>query len=362
MISLYQLLFSKRFWHSISLRAFWREAGVSLRRAHKDPRARKFLLQVFLLLITPLLCVAYFAWFIASGAIFLLPFLIPAVWLIHRNNKRNAPLHIVPHQEPRSVPVGDDDPAICPYLAQMGVLYAVMVDRAGSESFLRHKQLPPNIEIISRRTHIDLLRSTGMWEKMATTDRESMMIADGQWEPELIARTSTGLEPLHLLRWILRVDFFLPHIGSKTILSYTEAHEIVRNPRMFLEASKLVDREALAAARTAAEHYFYRCAAESISRGYHESEDETARMWANDVSRSLAGRQGEDLLLGTRLVSEAGPEELSKALMLARIRMNFLTWIEALLSGAARPVFPFSFPAEPQSVSTPENSTAIPNS
>lgn len=335
---------------------------MSLRRAHKDPRARKFLLQLFFLVLTPLLCVLYFAWLVSSGAVFLAPFVVPVIWWIRRSYKRNEPPHIVPQTEPRSVPIDEDNPVIRGYLAQMAVLYAAMLDRAGSESFLRNQELPPNIEVTSRRIHIDLMRRTGIWDKMAVADREAMMIADGHWEPELIEHTSAGLEPLHLLRWVLRVDYFLPVIGRDSSPSYVVAHEIVSDPEKVLEAEKIIDRDSLATARGAAEHYFYRCAAEFISRGYHETEDETAKAWAGDISRSLAGKQGEDLLLGARLVSEANSMELSQALLLARARMNFLTWIEALLSGAALPVLPLSFPAEPQTVSTTENSATITSS
>jgi hypothetical protein len=227
MLSLYQLLFSKRYWRSISLRAVWREAGLSLRRAHKDPRARKLLFQLLLLVITPLLCVVYFAWLVSSGAIFFVPFVIPAIWWIRRSHKRNEPLQIAPQSESRSVPVDEDNPAIRGYLGQMGVLYAAMLDRAGSESFLRGQELPPNIKVISRRTHIDLMRRTGIWDKMEIADREAMMIADGHWGPELIARTSIGMEPLRLLRWILRIDYFLPAIGRNASPSYAMAHDYV---------------------------------------------------------------------------------------------------------------------------------------
>jgi hypothetical protein len=164
------------------------------------------------------------------------------------------------------------------------------------------------------------------------------------------------LEPLRLLRWILRIDYFLPVIGRAPDLSYTIAHEIVVSPERALGAQKIIDRESLATASRAAEEYFYRCGAESISRGYSETNHEPVKIWADDVSGSLAGKQGEDLLLGTRLVSEASPEELSRVLMLARTRMNFLAWTEALLSESAVPELPFSFPAEPQSVSYPPGS------
>jgi hypothetical protein len=350
MLRLYQLLSSARYWRSFSLRSVWHEAGLSIRRSHKDPRARKFLLAFLFLLLLPLFCIAYFVLLVKTGAIFMLPFVIPFFWWIRRGHKRDEMLEIAPRPASLSTPVDDDNPEVRFYLGQMTVLYATMLDRAGSESFLRNQELPDNVEVISRRTHIDLLRRSEVWDKMAIADREAMMIADGQWTPELIANTSVGLEPLRLLRWVLRIDYFLPTIGRTPNPSYGDAHEIVADPKKAIDAKKTIDLESLATAHRAAEEYFYRCAAESISRGYHESYHELIKAWAQDISGSLAGKQGEDLLLGPRLVSEANPKELSQALALAQTRMMFLAWIETLLTGSDLPKLPFSFPVEPQSV------------
>jgi len=360
MLSFLQLFFSKRYWRQISLGAFWRQAAFSLRRAHKDPRARKFLLRLILLLITPFLCVAYLAWLIGSGGFWLLALAIPVVWWIRRNNRRNEPVHITLQPESPSAPLHEDTPELRAYLARMGTLYAVMLDRAGSEVFLHEKELPLNVEIVSRRTHINLLRTTGIWDDMAAPEREAMMIADGHWPPELIARTNIGMEPLRLLRWILRVDFFLPLVGMESRPSYALAHEIVSEPGKFLDAKKLIDWNALNTGRKAAQHYFYRCLAESISRGYYEAKDEKAKEWAVDLTRSLEGRQGEDLLIGSKLVSEVGPDELSQAVMLARTRTNFLAWVERLFGGSAPLSLPFSFPSEPLAVPEPETAAQAP--
>lgn len=225
MLAFLQLFFSKRYWRQISLGAFWREAGFSVRRAHKDPRARKFLLRLILLLITPFLCVAYLVWLVGSGGLWLLIPALLVAWWIRRNNKRNEPLHITLQPESPAAPLHEETPELRAYLAQMGILYAVMLDRAGSEVFLREKELPPNVEIVSRRTHIDLLRANGIWDNMAAPEREAVMIADGHWPPELIGRANAGMEPLRLLRWILRVDFFLPLVGLESSPSYALAHE-----------------------------------------------------------------------------------------------------------------------------------------
>src|ERR1700753_2252278 len=126
MVSLYRLLFSSGYWRSISLRSVWREAGLSLRRSHKDPRARKFLLGLLLLLLLPLLCIVYFGWLVSSGAILFVPFVVPAIWWIRRKHKSNEILPIAPRPAPRAVPVDADNPAVRVYLGQMGVLYAAM--------------------------------------------------------------------------------------------------------------------------------------------------------------------------------------------------------------------------------------------
>lgn len=355
MLSFLRLFFSKRYWRQISLGALWRQAGFSLRRAHKDPRARKFLLRLILLLLTPFLCVAYLVWLIGSGGVWLLVLAIPVVWWIRRNNRRNEPVRISLQPEPPATPLHEETPELRAYLAQMGLLYAVMLDRAGSEAFLRDKQLPPNVEIISRRTHIELLRANGIWDNLAPSEREAVMIADGHWPSELIGRTNAGMEPLRLLRWILRLDFFLPLVGMESRPSYALAHEIVSEPGKFLDAKNLIDWNALNTARKAAQHYFYRCLAESVSRGYYEAKDEEAKKWAVGLARSLEGKQGEDLLIGSKLVSEVGPDELSQAVMLARARTNFLSWIERLYSGSAPLSLPFSFPSEP----VPEPEAAV---
>jgi hypothetical protein len=198
MLRLYRFLFSVRFWRSVSLRSFWREAGLSIRRSHKDPRARKFLLAFLFLLLLLLLCLAYFVLLVKTGAIFIFPFVIPFFWWIRRGHKRDDVPQITLRRSSPVTPVDAENPEVRVYLGQMAVLYATMLDRAGSESFLRNQELPDGIEVISRRTHIDLLRMSEVWDKMATADREAMMIADGQWPPELIASTSLGLEPLRL--------------------------------------------------------------------------------------------------------------------------------------------------------------------
>jgi hypothetical protein len=201
-------------------RATWIEARSSLRRAHKDKRARKHLLALLLLvgflILIPAICLAYLMILIATCAWLFIPFVIPVLWWIKRSAKREfEPLNIAPTPEPLpSGPSIEERSSLRLYLAELAVIYAVMVDRAGSERFLQEKELPEGVEVISRRAHLELLKSHGIWERMAPADRQAIMMPDGHWDWTRINQMAMEIEPLRLLRWVLRIDFQLPQIGQ----------------------------------------------------------------------------------------------------------------------------------------------------
>jgi hypothetical protein len=67
--------------------------------------------------------------------------------------------------------------------------------------------------------------------------------------------------------------------------------------------------------------------------------------WAQEVARSMGGKQHEDLVLGTRLVSETTDKDLLWATSLSRERSRFLQWALRLVEGEARPMqVPQMFP------------------
>src|ERR1700744_5305741 len=101
MLSLYQLLFRKNYWRMLLRHATWQEAWTSLRRSHKDRRARKHLLQVLLLLLAPIACIAYAAAAIGTGAWVFLPFVFLVVgWRRLQARRDDQPIHIAPQPEP----------------------------------------------------------------------------------------------------------------------------------------------------------------------------------------------------------------------------------------------------------------------
>jgi hypothetical protein len=215
-----------------------------------------------------------------------------------------------------------------------------MLDRAGSEAFLKEKVLPEGFEVTSRRVHLDLLKSYGIWDKMDPDDRESMMMADGHWEISRINYYIPGLEPLRLLRWILRIDFYLPVVGNQLRLDLNLANELVRAPQKLFAGKEMVTLQMLDIGRRSAEQFFLRCLAEEIARGYQTAEDPE---WATNITTSLAGKQHEDLVLGDKLVSEATRDELAWATQLSRRRLGFLNFAGVITDRAIPPATPYTF-------------------
>src|SRR5215469_17944834 len=82
-------------------KSVWRELWLSVKRAHKDRRARRRLgfvsLWVGLLLLLLIAAIAYLAVLIGTGSIFFAPFVIPVLWWIRRGAKKDfEPMSIAP--------------------------------------------------------------------------------------------------------------------------------------------------------------------------------------------------------------------------------------------------------------------------
>jgi hypothetical protein len=340
MYPLFVLLFKTAYWRTLCSADTWRHAWISFRRVHKDKRARKHLRSFAALLLIPCLCLVYAVWLLRTGAVFLLAFAVPLVWWMNRSRKKDEVLmHITPQPPPLyREPTDAERRSLRAYFGQLALFYAVMTERAASEGFLKEKMLPENVEVIVRRKHIDLLRSTALWDRLAPRDREAIMAPDGHWEWRLINQVSEQLEAVRLLRWMIRIDHFLPVVGRQLHADYRLAHDIVQSPQRVLEGKELISIRNVETAKAAAAEFFARCLAEALSRGYYSTEDERMQTWAKDVSESLKGRHHEDLLLGNKLVSETDEAALRWATELSRKRLGFLTRALEILNGADLPL------------------------
>ena len=203
---------------------------------------------------------------------------------------------------------------------------------------------------------MEALRSANLWERIGLKDREALMIADGGWDWEQINRFAMGIEPLRLLRWVLRIDFRLPTIGQQLSGDFGIAHEIVVDSERLWRGRALIDEDTVRSSRDDARSTLLRCIAEAISRGYQVAADDEMAAWAKRVSDDLAGNQHEDFLLGDKLVSEATREQLGWATALANIRSDFLAMVLELMEAGHPPEVPIEsiFAEEDESVPEPQ--------
>jgi hypothetical protein len=331
MYGLFALLFKKSYWQMMLRAATWSDAWSSLRRVHKDSRARKHLRHFLWLLTIPILCFAYLCLVAGTRTFYVVPVIFLVIWLRNRNRRKNsAPLHITPQPAPiHRVLTEEDRRTLHTRFADLALLLAVLLDRAGSEVFLRDKVLPEGVEVVSRRIHIDLLKSRNLWDILASPDREAIMMPDGAWNRTLInIVVNSCFEPFRLLRWVLRIDFHLPVVGKQLRFDYRSANELVRNAAKLLAPSdQLIEQSNVETARDSARQFLLRCYAEEVARGYTVPAEEETTQWAKDVSGSMSGKQSVDFLLEENLVSEATREQLEWATHLSRLRLRFLNWV-----------------------------------
>jgi hypothetical protein len=352
MYSLFLLLFKKSYWQMLFSPSTWRSAGHSLRRAHKDRRALKHLGRLAYLCLIPVLCIAYLACLVGSGIIYILPVVFLVSWLIHRNRKRDESSNLSLLQKPAPIHrelTSEDRSTLRTYFGKLALTYAILIDRAGSEAFLKEKVLPEGVQVVSRRIHIDLLKAHGLWDLIGQPDRVAMMMPDGAWDQRHINIASSGFEALRLLRWILRIDYYLPAIGQQLQFSYKLANELVRAPEKLLNPSEeLATQSTLETGRDVAREYLIRCYAEEVTRGYTIPEKEGAAEWAQNLASSLSGKQSSDLVLDGKLVSEADEPTLRRATQLSRMRMDYLDWAIHIENNPTPPQLQIQcFPPEP---------------
>ncbi len=203
MFGLFQLLFSKRYWRTLFHSETWRRSGVSIRRIHKDNRARKQLLQVFGLLLTPVLCLFYLLWFIASGAGFvgaclaLLMFAVVGIYRRYRPAENDGSLRLQLQSTPSPIPemLPTPAPELRRELAELALLHAIFVDRAGSETFIRTNVLPEGMDLITRRRHLDILRKYGLYERIGGRERDLLLLPDGHWAEEITSAVACCWKP-----------------------------------------------------------------------------------------------------------------------------------------------------------------------
>jgi hypothetical protein len=81
-------------------------------------------------------------------------------------------------------------------------------------------------------------------------DLDALIAADGHWDWEQINAAEEAIEPLRLLRWMLRIDIYLPVIGEHLQASYDTACELVEKPEKVYKERDWSTRSKLSTGRT----------------------------------------------------------------------------------------------------------------
>jgi len=325
----------------------WRSGSVSLRRAHKDPRARKQLWALAGLILSPFFLLGYVMIvthdfdkeFVGPAVVGWLGALIGIAlvsWFRSRHPyEKDGPvtLDLSPRQQIPNPPSLNLSPELHREFAERALLLAVLADRSGSERFIQTKILPEGMEVVTRQRHLALLRDRGLYERIGSIERYLLLAADGHWPSETIENMTLMLEPLRILRWVLRVDTFLPTIGAHLIPDYKLSFTLIQDPNLLFTAVKFVEISDLRIALAAADQYLYRCWAEGLQRGLFTADDPENDQRAREYAARLSGNESDDLLLGATIVSKSPDDEIRFATNLSLRRFRTLDWVRSRMYG-----------------------------
>lgn len=346
---LFKLLFSGSYWRLVLRGDTWRSTWVAMRRVHKDRRAWRQLARALYLLLIPLSVVVLVVG-IVFGAVGASPVGIALMWsfiLLMGVLSRvgfGKPGNLKQPDVVQSLNLSSAEPAepiakITPELIQefseLTLLHAIFAARAASERFVQTKTLPEGVDIITRRRHLDLLREHDMYGRLGATERNLLLMPDGHWPGEVVNEMSLMLEPLRLLRWVLRLDNFLPNIGGALEADFNQSADLIREASPLFGRTVLISLKDVRTALQAAQQYFYRCWAEGVRRGFMGSKDTSQEEELAKYAQSLEGKENVDFLLNATIVSKASDEDIRLATTLAQRRSRLLYWIQQRMTGEA---------------------------
>jgi hypothetical protein len=127
-------------------------------------------------------------------------------------------------------------------------------------------------------------------------------------------------------------------------VDYHLAGPVVNHPDLLFKGVELIGAEALNTGIVTADHYFYRCWAEGIARGIYTADEMQKPDEAKEYAGRLKGREGEDLLLNTTIVSLATDADVRLAATLGLRRAQVLRWVRSRMYAEEPPAARFGRP------------------
>lgn len=312
---------------SIFSTEFWRSYWISIRRSRRDRRDLQFVLLTALVLLFFLAyCVPLLVYGFADRTLVfvLLPFLVFLLlrWIDNRREDRT-----IRKEADRAVnkPLRDR-------IAADGFALSVLLARAASEQLLREKELPPHIQIITRRAHLAQLRQLSLWESLPAGVRDLLLMPDGRW-PQNAIDLWRSFEILRCIRWALRLDSTLVDLTHLPTMDYKSAIELLQKPERLLSGSGMLDTWDIRLARNQADAFFSRCYAEAIGRGIFKPGNPDSIQWANNLYQSARDPEQRDTLVSHYTVAELNDGTLRYVTTIAFHRYHCLQFLIKLLDG-----------------------------
>lgn len=314
----------------------WKALWIALRRFHRDSHARKNFLRLILSLI---LAFAGIGWYVAQvlwlsrgdrlTTITVLATLLVmaalgiggAVHFRWEERKQNRENPAVP-EEMRSA------------IFREAALLAILLRRLSSER-LMEKELPPEIEVITRRVLLDQLQVLELRESLEPVLLDVLLAPDGHWNAGLKHNAEIAWETFEVLRW----ELGLGELRSLTSLpKYSVEDAIgllnVKSPE------KLVPKPSwdIRPYRDQSERFFHRCVAELMARRELQQAEEDHVLEAIEAREQIIEKgYAADYLIGAQTVTELGTELLWFLTMRAHRRTEALKLLVDVTAGEADP-------------------------
>jgi hypothetical protein len=282
----------------------WRALWIALRRSPRDKKARFQLIRLALSLVLFGLWLTYYVFlfhgyslnFGRTGDAVMAVLLIAIVTLItvppicDRLEKRS--------KERASPSVS---PELKKALFREACLLATLLQRLSSEKYLE-KEIPPEVNIITRRVLLDRLSALGLREGLEPWLLDLLLAPDGHWTIEQKQRARYAWECLYVFRWALGMDQ-LPELTSVPKYKLADAQSLceIKHP----EKLCVLPSWDLRPARNVAGTFFHRCWAELLARRQVSTDDDGQMERALEF-RAQIQEEGytADYIVGGRTITE----------------------------------------------------------
>lgn len=316
-----------------ALRSLLKALWIAVRRAPKDSRARRNLLRLlFSLGLFAAIVGTYLYMFhgfaseygLGQLGLVLIPGVVVMLIMFVAMARQNAQQRAIDRASPAV------SPETRQALYREACLLAILLERLGSEAYLE-KEIPPQIEVVTRRVLLDRLAALGLRDELDPEVRDLLLAPDGHWTAEQKQRAMPALECFAVLRWVLGLGE-LRSLTDDPKYAVAEIRSVfaVKEP----EKLNVLASWDVRPARDGASRFFNRCWAELVARRAIDKAPE------QDVERALAMRaeiQGAgytgDYLVGARTIPELDTAFLFLVARRAYTRGQFLAVLVDVLSG-----------------------------